>query len=116
MTIKHAASKSVFSLGLGTLLGCALVADPSPAQSNPGDDEPKVTTSPDQGPPIAGEIDYENAKPMPLPSIPGPPNRERGIPTADPTQAPADNFPGETGDGEENPKMLLPPKRNGCAD
>lgn len=110
--------KSALCAGLGTLLGCALAADPPPAQSDPGadDDEPEIISTPDENRPAGGEIDYENAQPMPLPSIPGPPDRKPGIPSADPMPGTAGSSPGDTGDGEEDPEVLIPPKSPPCAD
>src|SRR5262245_11191318 len=64
-------------LGIGVLLAgavwvCTLVAQPTPR-----DDEtnPKITVGPGGDPQGSGTIDYGNAKPMPLPSIPDPPQQ-----------------------------------------
>jgi Trypsin len=60
-----------------------------------------------------GGIDYRNAKPMPLPSVPGPAPSETLPPRPFPGLMPGHrgSAPGSTGTGEENPWVLVPPER-----
>ncbi len=61
-------------MGIGALLGCALWVSTLAAQPGAVDDgtNPKIKSAPGENPQGEGGIDYENAKPMPLPSVPGP--------------------------------------------
>lgn len=116
MTKKNLALKSTLSMGLGTVLGCVLAVNSPPGQSgaiNSGD-KSEITSSPGENPQVDDGIDYENAKPMPLPSVPAPPNSKTppGIPSTGPIQGTPGSSPGNTGSGEENPRVLVPHRRN----
>jgi hypothetical protein len=100
--------------GIGPLTACVLWASTLVAQTAPSDDAitPPITSAPDENSQGDDAIDYENAQPIPMPSLPDP--------------APSDNFPvppstggnvghpgstpGATGTGEENPRVVVPPK------
>ncbi len=114
MTTKNQALKYTLSMSLGTILGCALAVNSPPGQSNAihDGDGSKTTASPSENPKVDGGIDYENAKPMPLPSVPAPPNSEAppGIPSNGQTLGTPGSSPGGTGSGKQNPRVLVPPK------
>jgi hypothetical protein len=97
-------------MGLVTLLGCS--SPPGQTNAIHDGDGSKTISSPGENPQVDGEIDYENAKPMPLPSVPVPPNLETpfGIPSTGPTQGIPGSSPGNTGNGKINPRVLVPPK------
>ena len=116
MMRKNLAMKCTLSTGLGTLLlGCILAANSPTGQSNTihdGDESETISSSPGENPQVEGGIDYENAKPMSLPSVPTPPHLEGrpGIPSTGQTQDTPGSSPGGIGSGEQNPKVLVPPK------
>jgi putative transposase len=59
-----------------------------------------------------GVIDYERARPLPLPSLPGPPAGEP-LPPSPPTEGGVGqpgSAPGSPGTGEGTPRVLLPPR------
>jgi hypothetical protein len=62
-------------MSIRVLLCCALWLYPLAAQSGARDDGTNSVTMspPNEHPPGNGGIDYKNAKPMPLPVVPGPP-------------------------------------------
>ena len=106
--------KDIFSMGIGTILGCVLTVNAPAQQSNARHEgnSSESTSSPSENPQIDDKIDYENAKPMPLPSLPdGPnPNTPPGIPSIKAVPRHPGVSPGGTGKGEENPQVLVPPK------
>jgi hypothetical protein len=117
MTTKNLALKSTLSMGLGIILGCVLAVNSPPGQSSAahdGDgDGSGITSSPGENSQVDDGIDYENAKPMPLPSVPVPPNLEAepgAPPSTNPTQNTPGSSPGDIGNGKKNPQVLVPPK------
>ena len=114
MTRKNIALKCTLSMGLGTILACSLATNSPPGQTKTihDGDGSEITSSPGENPQVDGGIDYGNAKPMPLPSVPVPPNLEAppGIPSTGPTQDNPGSSPGGTGNGKINPRALVPPK------
>lgn len=114
MTPRNLLLHYITCMGIGTLLvGCALGGKPLAAQPGARDAEttPPVTSGPGETPGHGG-IDYENARPMPLPSVPDP------VPSATPPAPPSPDgglgppasVPGSLGTGEHNPQVLFPPK------
>jgi hypothetical protein len=114
MTTTNLLLKYAAFLSIGTLLACALWAHTRAAQPSARHDgtNPKITSVPGGNPQGRGRIDYENAKPLPLPSLPDP--APSPIPPALPSPGGIPglrgNSPGSTGTGEENPQVLVPPK------
>jgi hypothetical protein len=101
-------------VGIGIVLVCALWVRTLAAQPGAKDKgtDPKITSAPGKNPQGEGRIDYENAKPMPLPSIPGPaPLAPLPVPPS-PGRIPGEpgSSPGNPGTGEENPQVLFPSK------
>ena len=74
MTTRTLLLQCTACMSMGVLLGCALWLHPLAAQSSAKDDGTNSITmsSPSENPQGNGGIDYKNAKPMPLPSVPGP--------------------------------------------
>jgi hypothetical protein len=115
MTTTNLLLQDAAFLGIGILLACALWVHTLAAQPGARHDgtNPKITSVPGENPQGQGRIDYGNAKPMPLPSLPDP------VPSATPPVLPSPggipgqrgSSPGNTGTGEENPQVLVPPKR-----
>lgn len=93
--------------GSGTLLGCLLWAGLVVAQTgvNDGETTPPTTSAPEENLQGDGEIDYEHAKPMPLPSLPDPVPSEThpGLPSTDETPGPPGYSPGSIGTGQKVP-------------
>ena len=114
MTKKNLTLKSTLFMGLVTILGCTQAVNSPPELINTihDGDGSETISSPGENPQVDGGIDYENAKPMPLPSVPVPPNLEApaGTPSADPTRAIPGSSTGNTGNGKINPRVLVPPK------
>ena len=110
MTRKNLALKCTLSMGLVTILGCN--SPPGQANAIHAGNESETISSPGENPQVDGGIDYENAKPMPLPSMPVPPNLETppGIPSTGPTRGIPGSSPGNTGNGKITPRVLVPPK------
>lgn len=99
-------------MGLSTLLGSILCIHTSAAQSSPQQSSPLVTVAPGTPPQGAGNIDYKNAQPMPLPSLPGPPSGILPPTTLSPggvTESPEPS-PGSIGTGKTSPQILIPPQ------
>jgi hypothetical protein len=73
---------------------------------------PPTTSAPEENLQGSGEIDYENAKPMPLPSLPDPAPSETlpELPSLDGSPGPPAYSPGNPGTGEKTPQILVPPK------
>ncbi len=98
------------------LLACALWTSTPSAQAIDGDDgtDPPITTAPGEDPSGGGAIDYENAEPMPLPSLPDPIPVDGSAtpPPADGSMGAPGSSPGNTGTGEEDPEVLIPPTRD----
>lgn len=114
MKRKNLALKCILSMGLVTILGCNQTVNSTPGQTNTihEGDGSETTSSPIENPQDDSGIDYGNAKPMPLPSVPTPPHLKArpGIPSTGPTQDTPGSSPGGTGSGEKNPRVLVPPK------
>jgi hypothetical protein len=114
MTSNNRLLKYIAFLGVGVSLAGALWVRPLVAQPSARDDatDPPITSAPDQNLQENGGIDYGNAKPMPLPSVPGPapseilpPGPSPGLMAGHPGSS-----PGSIGSGEENPQVLVPPE------
>jgi hypothetical protein len=99
---------------MGVLLGCALWLHPLAAQSSARDaDTSSITMSPPSEKPQGdGSIDYKNAKPMPLPSVPGliPSETLPAPPSTGDRSKPPGSVPGNIGTGEQHPQVLMPPQ------
>jgi len=110
MTRKNLALICTLFMGLVTIVGCSSPPGQTNAVHDGGGSE--ITSSPGENPQVDGGIDYGNAKPMPLPSAPVPPNLETppGIPSTGPTRDTPGSSPGNTGNDKINPKVLVPPK------
>jgi hypothetical protein len=110
MTTKNLALKSTLSVGLEIILACVLAFNSPPGQSDTVNNRVETISSPGENPQVEGEIDYGNAKPMPMPllSVPSPSNQKvlPEIPSTDPIQDSPGSSPGDTGRGEENPQVL----------
>jgi hypothetical protein len=114
MTTTNLLLKYAAFLGIGILLACAPWVQTRAAQPGARHDRtnPQITSVPGENSQGQGSIDYENAKPMPLPSLPDP------APSATPPVLPSPgeipgqlgSAPGSLGTGEENPQVLVPPK------
>lgn len=77
-----------------------------------GIDHP-VTSAPEEDTRGRGEIDYENAQPMPMPSLPDPPPSDALPipPSAGESMGQPESFPGGSPEtGEQTPRVLFPPK------
>lgn len=114
MTRKNLALKCTLFMGIVTILSCVQAVNSPPGQTNAthDGDGSKTTSTPCEDPQVDGEIDYENTKPMPLPSVPVPPNLEAPpeIPYTSPTRDIPGSSSGNTGNGKINPRVLVPPK------
>ncbi|NOT56812.1 MAG: hypothetical protein HOP18_19615 [Deltaproteobacteria bacterium] len=84
------------------------------AQTNARDhrSDPPVTSAPAEDTDGEDTIDYENAQPMPMPSLPDPPPSDNlPIPPAGGgSLGQPGSAPGSYGTGEQNLKVLFPPK------
>jgi len=102
-------------MSLRVLLCCSLWLYPLTAQSSARDDGTNsVTMSPPREYPQGkGSIDYTNAKPMPLPSVPGPPPSDTlpALPSPGDRSSPPRSAPGSIGPGVQHPQVLMPPQR-----
>ncbi len=106
------ALQSVFPAGLGLLLlaGCA----PSPEKAHPADrpylaeqGAAGVVAAPPGSITGSGVVDYEHAKPLPLPSLPDP--EPKANPNdANATPANRDHAPAHAGSGQQKPERRLP--------
>ena len=100
--------------GLGVLLACVLWVSMSVAQTHTTDDGTDLPTTSISEEDLQGndDIDYENAQPMPMPSLPDPaPSDTLPIPpTTGESMGLPGSSPGSTGAGEETPEVLIPPK------
>jgi hypothetical protein len=115
MTMKKLLVKYMTYMGIGVVLACPLWVCRTAAQPAARDDgaNPKITSAPGENAAENGGIDYENARPMPLPSLPAPPpsvtlpaqSCSGGLPGH------PGSSPGSIGTGQENPRVLVPPKR-----
>jgi hypothetical protein len=114
MTTTNLPLKYAAFLGIGILLACALWVHTRAAQPGVRHDgtNPKITSGPGENPNGQGRIDYENAKPMPLPSLPDPDPSTTPPVLPSPGGIPGQrgSSPGSPGTGEENPQVLVPPK------
>jgi hypothetical protein len=101
-------------MSIGVLLGCSLWLYPLAAQSGARDDGTNSTimSPPSENPQGNGGIDYKNAKPMPLPSVPGstPSGTLPGPPSTGDRSRPPGSAPGSIGTGEKRPQVLMPPQ------
>jgi hypothetical protein len=115
MIIKNLLVRDMTYMGIGVVLACALWVCRPAAQLAARNDgaNPKITSAPGENAAGNGGIDYENARPMPLPSLPAPPSSvtlpaqscSGGLPGH------PGSSPGSIGTGEENPQVLVPPKQ-----
>jgi hypothetical protein len=101
-------------MSIRVLLCCALWLYPLAAQSGARDDGTNSVTMspPNEHPPGNGGIDYKNAKPMPLPVVPGPPLSDTlpVPPSPGERSRPPGSAPGSIGTGEKHPQVLMPPQ------
>jgi hypothetical protein len=101
-------------MSIRVLLCCALWLYPLAAQSGARDDGTNSVTMspPNEHPPGNGGIDYKNAKPMPLPVVPGPPLSDTlpAPPSTGDRSRPPGSAPGSIGTGEKHPQVLMPPQ------
>ena len=115
MTIGNLLVRYITYMGIGVVLVCALWVCRPAAQPGARDEgtNPKITSAPGENAQGNGGIDYENAKPIPLPSLPAPAPSVTLPAQPCPGEIPghAGSSPGSTGTGEENPRVLVPPKR-----
>jgi hypothetical protein len=115
MMMKSTALKFALFMGLASILGCALAATKPAEQSSAISDGngSGVTASPEEDSQPDGEMDYENAKPIPMPSIPAPSNPEGtpGTPSPGTPQGQPGISPGNSGSGQQTPRILIPPKK-----
>ena len=114
MTTSNLLWKYAAFIGSGLLVGYLLWAGLLTAQnSQQGDESDSVVTSPpSENSPANGGIDYEHAKPMPMPSLPDP-ALGKTLPQPPSTGASSDHpesTEGSMGTGEESPQILVPPK------
>src|SRR5262249_29854648 len=112
MTTRTLLLQCTACLSIGVLLSCALWLHPLAAQSSARDDSTNSITMspPSEKPPGNGSIDYKNAKPMPLPSVPGPTPLDT-LPAPSSTgdrSRPPGSVPGSIGTGEQHPQVLMP--------
>jgi hypothetical protein len=114
MMTSHLVLRALAFIGIGVLFAsvvwmCTLAAQPTPKD---GETNPKITVGPRGSPEGSGTIDYRNAKPMPLPSIPDP--ARPGTPPIPTTPGGSMGqpgvSPGSPGTGEQSPRVLVPPK------
>ena len=114
MTTSNLLLKYVALIGGGLLLGYTVWAGVLTAQTSQQDEgSDSITTSPpSENSPANGGIDYEHAKPMPMPSLPDPAPRKT-LPQPPSTGASSDHpesTEGSIGTGIESPQILVPPK------
>ena len=114
MTTRHRLLKCTALIGIGVLIGCTLRVSTLAAQPDVRHNgtDTTDTLAPGQNLQGKGGIDYEHAKPMPLPSVPGPAPSPTlpTLPSTGRIPGPPGSSPGSTGTGEENPQVLFPPK------
>ncbi len=101
-------------MSIGVLLGGTLWLHPLAAQSGARDDGTNaiIMSPPRENPQGSGGIDYKNAKPMPLPAVPGPPPSATlpALPSTGDRSRPPGSVPGRIGTGEQHPQVLMPPQ------
>src|SRR5262249_61980785 len=99
-------------MSMGVLCGCALWLHPLAAQSSAKDDGTNSITMspPSENPQGNGGIDYKNAKPMPLPSVPGPTPLDTlpAPPSAGDRLRPPGSVSGSIGTGGKHHQDLMP--------
>ena len=104
---------SIVFLSLGVFFGCSPGGNNMTAQTSRSNEEmtPPITSAPDEPPQENGAIDYKNAKPIPMPSLPAPPSLENlpPPPSVGEGKSRPGSAPGSTGTGEENPEVVIPP-------
>jgi hypothetical protein len=114
MTTRTLLLQCAACMSTGVLLGCALWLHPLAAKSSARDDGTNsITTSPPSEKPQGdSSIDYKNAKPMPLPSVPGPIPSDTlpAHPSTGDRSRPPGSVPGSIGTGEQHPQILIPPQ------
>ena len=112
MTTRTLLLQCTACMSMGVLLGCALWLHPLAAQSSAKDDGTNSITMspPSENPQGNGGIDYKNAKPMPLPSVPGPTPLDTlpAPPSTGDRSRPPGSAPGSIGTGEQHPQVLMP--------
>lgn len=114
MTTSHSLLKYAAFLSGGILLGYllwgGLLTVQTSSQSEGSDSS--ITTAPGEDLRGKGGIDYEHAKPMPMPSLPDPvPGKTFPQPpsTGEKSDHP-ESVEGSVGTGRETPQILIPPK------
>lgn len=116
MTTSNLLSQSTALTGIGALLAGVLWVNLAGAQTDDRDDgtDPPITSAPGEDPRGGGGIDYENAEPMPMPSLPDPSPLDSSPtpPAADGSMGHPGSSPGSTGTGEETPQVLIPSARD----
>jgi hypothetical protein len=114
MTTRNLLLQGTIFMGIGVLLGCSLWIRPLAAQSKAREDRtnPPITSAPGENPQDKNGIDYTHAKPMPLPSVPGPAPLETlpAPPSTGESAGPPGSTPGSAGTGETHPQILVPPQ------
>ncbi len=94
---------------MGYLLWAGLLTAQN-GQQDDGNDS-VVTSPPSESSPANGGIDYEHAKPMPMPSLPDPtPGKTSPQPPSGAGFDHPESMEGSMGTGEESPQILVPPK------
>src|SRR5215470_1688182 len=113
MTTSNLLWKYAAFIGSGLLVGYLLWAGLLTAQTGQqGDGSDSVVTSPpSENSPADGGIDYEHAKPMPMPSLPDPtPGKTSPQPPPGESSDHPESAEGSMGTGEESPQILVLPK------
>lgn len=113
MTTSNLLWQYAICTGIGAFIVCILGVSMPMAQTSPTDEEtaPPVTSAPPDIPQGDGGIDYKNAKPIPMPSLPDPTPLEN-LPTPPSTgesKGPPGSAPGCTGTGKKTPRVVIPP-------
>lgn len=111
MTNKFLWRDLVFS-GLRAFVACTLGISMVTAQTSVADEEvaPPITSAPSEIPQEDNGIDYKNAKPIPMPSLPDPTPVENlpASPSTGERKGHPGSAPGCTGTGKENPQTIIP--------
>ena len=113
MTTNNPLWHSIVFSGLGVLIVCTLGIGMAMAQASKVDEEvsPPITSAPAEIPQGDDEIDYKNAKPIPMPSLPDPTSSENlpVPPSTGERKERSGNAPGCTGTGKKTPEVVIPP-------
>lgn len=99
--------------GVGTFIVCLLGVNMPMAQTSPTEEEtaPPITSAPPDIPQGDNGIDYKNAKPIPMPSLPDSPPSDNlpAPPSSGESEGPPGSAPGCTGTGKKAPQVVIPP-------